>query len=258
MPINQMTSDKDCTHIDASTSLIDDADYAVVMTPLENKCVREEIGIKPKIMMPFFIGGESYDFKKDDGDVVLNTYMLFCGILMTWFKPKQYRLRWPPEKLRVYLLGVLDNLWREFDVDSLEELILGVSAEVQNDHGALPASRILSAGHDILPDSALIHVEMIMNMWFIARNGEERARNLALDVITYVFPELDTEAVEQSLVEELDYIYMASLSLSGQQAECTRHFWQTAAKRVGDPALKKLMVALADCQLTDIECCRDG
>ena len=83
-----MTLDKGDALIDADTSLIDDGEYAIVMISVENKWAGKDAGTKPQIKLPFFIGGESYDFKKDDGDVELNTYMLFCGILMTWPKPK--------------------------------------------------------------------------------------------------------------------------------------------------------------------------
>ena len=209
--------------------------------------------LEAPIQMPYFVGGDAFERMEQKQGVTLDSYMLICGILKTWFEPDKYCMDGSPDKLREFLFVVLEDIRRVYEADSLEQLILDVASKVRADHGSLPASRILTAGCNIFPNNAFIRSDLIMDVWFILEHTKQVDRANALEMIVAVFSSIDMDALENHLIEVLDYIYMVSLSFLGRSEECNQYFWKTASKRVERPTLKTRMVDLSEGRVEDFE-----
>ena len=232
---------------------IDDGKHAMVLKFMDDGWADSLTDLEAPIQMPYFVGGEAFERLEQKQGITLTSYMLICGILKTWFEPDKYCMDGSPDKLKDFLLVVLDDIRREFNADSLEQLILDVATRVRADHGSLPASRILTAGCDIFPESAFIRSDLIMDVWFILEHTKQVDRPGALEMIVNVFTGVDADTLEDDLVKVLDYIYMVSLSFLERHEECNQYFWQTASKRVEHPKLKTLMVDLSEGRVEDFE-----
>ena len=235
---------------------VDDGKHAMILKFMDDGWADALTDLEAPIQMPYFVGGEAFERMEQKEGVTLDSYMLICGILRTWFEPDKYCMDGSPDKLREFLLVMLEDIRRVFNADSLEQLILDVASKVRADHGSLPASRILTAGCDIFPVSAFIRSDLIMDVWYILEHTKQVDRANALEMIVSVFSGIEMDALEEHLVEMLDYIYMVSLSFLGRREECSRYFWQTASRRVERPALKTRMVALSEGRVEDFECYR--
>jgi len=232
---------------------IDDGKHAMILKFMDDGWADALTDLEAPIQMPYFVGGEAFERMEQKQGVTLGPYMLICGILRTWFEPDKYCMDGSPDMLREFLLVVLEDIRRMFNADSLEQLILDVASKVRSDHGSLPASRILTAGCDIFPESAFIHSDLIMDVWFILEHTKQVDRASALQTIVNTFSWIDMDKLEGDLVEVLDYIYMVSLSFLGRHEECNQYFWQTAARRVESPVLKTHMVDLSEGRVEDFE-----
>jgi len=146
--------------------------------------------------------------------------------------------------LRRFLKDLLEALRRDFGVDSLETLILDAAAVVRGRHGALLASRILTAGHNLRPASSKIRSDLIRDVWSVLETTEQVDRPSAFAFLVKVYRGIDFAEVDERVVEVLDYICFVALSFLGQFDGRTRFFWGTASKRVQNPVLKRRMLAL--------------
>lgn len=232
---------------------IDDGKHAMILKFMDDGWADALTDLEAPIQMPYFVGGAAFERMERKQGVTLDAYMLVCGILITWFDPGKYCMDGSPDPLREFLLVVLEDIRRVFEADSLEQLILDVASKVRADHGSLPASRMLTTGCDILPESAFIHSDLIMDVWYILAHTKQVDRASALELIVNAFSWIDMDALEDHLVEMLDYIYMVSLSFLGRHAECNQYFWQTAAKRVGRHVLKTRMLELSEGRVEDFD-----
>ena len=232
---------------------VDDGKHAMVLKFMDDGWADSLTDLEAPIQMPYFVGGEAFERLEQKQGLTLTSYMLICGILKTWFEPDKYCMDGSPDKLKEFLLVVLDDIKREFNADSLEQLILDVACTVRADHGALPSSRILTAGCNIFPESVFIRSDLIVDVWFILEHTKQVDRPGALEMIVNVFTGVDADTLEDDLVKVLDYIYMVSLSFLERYEECNQYFWQTASKRVEHPKLKTLMVDLSEGRVEDFE-----
>ena len=232
---------------------VDDGKHAMVLKFMDDGWADSLTDLEAPIQMPYFVGGEAFERLEQKQGITLTSYMLICGILKTWFEPDKYCMDGSPGELKEFLLVVLDDIRRVFDEDSLEQLILNIATTVRADHGALPSSRILTAGCDIFPESAFIRSDLIMDVWFILEHTKQVDRPGALATIVNAFTGVDTDTLEEDLVEVLDYIYMVSLSFLERHGECNQYFWKTASKRVEHPTLKARMVALSEGQVENFD-----
>lgn len=232
---------------------VDKGNYSMVLKFMDDGWADALTDLEAPIQMPYFVSGEAFERLERKQGVSLDAYMLLCGILRTWFEPDKYCMDGRPDKLRAFLMVVLEDIRRVYGAESLEQLILDAASKVRAEHGSLPASRILTAGCDIFPKNAFIHSDLIMDIWFILEHTQQVDRASAFQMIVNTFSWIDMDAIEDKLVEVLDYIYMVSLAFLGQHEECNQYFWQTASKRVERPALKTRMVDLAEGRVEDFE-----
>ena len=232
---------------------VDDGKHAMILKFMDDGWANSLTDLKAPIQMPYFIGGEAFERLEQKQGITLTSYMLICGILRTWFEPDKYCLGRGPGKLKEFLLVVLDDIMREFNADSLEQLILDVASQVRADHGSLPSSRILTAGCDIFPESAYIRSDLIMDVWFILEHTKQVDRANALEMIVSIFSGADMDVLDTDQIEVLDYIYMVSLAFLERNEECNQYFWKTASKRFENPALKTRMVGLSEGRVEDFD-----
>jgi len=245
--------DQSNTGADPLPPEIDDGKHVMILKFMDDGWADSLTDLEAPIQMPYFVGGEAFERMEQKQGVTLDSYMLICGILAAWFEPDKYCMDGSSDKLREFLLVVLEDIRRVYEADSLEQLILDVASKVRADHGSLPASRILTAGCDIFPENSFIHSDLIMDVWFILEHTKQVDRSSALETIMNAFSWLDMDALDAGLVEVLDYIYMVSLSFLGRNEECNQYFWQTASKRCQNPKLKIHMVGLSEGRVEDFD-----
>jgi hypothetical protein len=238
---------------DSLSQKVDDGKHAMILKFMDDGWAMPLTDMEAPSQMPYFVGGEAFKRMEQKQGVTLTPDMLLCGILTTWFEPEKYIMPGGREALRTFLIIVLNDLRLKMEIDTLEHLIIREARQVFADHGSLPSVRMLRAGCDILPDSTLIRSDLIMLTWHILEHAPNVDRANAMEMIVSAFSGMDSEVLQDDLVEIIDYVYMVSLAFLKQHEECARFYWRTASKRVRHPILKKRMNELSEDRLEDFE-----
>jgi len=197
-------------------------------------------------VMPYFVDGGAYGKLQEKERVELTPYALLCGILLSWFETEKFWMGEQRESLHGFLEDVLEDLRQGFDIPSVEEMILNVAASVRDKHGSLPASRMLTAGNNILPGSAKSSSDLLQDVWGVLEETDRVDRESAFKFIVRVYQGIDFKDVNTPVGEVLDYICLVSLSFLERWEERDSFFWQTASKRVSHPLLKERMFKLLE------------
>ena len=66
---------------------IDDGKHTMVMKFMDDGWADAITDLRAPIQMPFFVGGEAFERMEQKHGITLNSYMMMCGILITWFTP---------------------------------------------------------------------------------------------------------------------------------------------------------------------------
>ncbi len=195
-------------------------------------------------VMPFLLEGEAYENARGKGIVELTPIALASGILISWSEPKSSWKNEPPQRLYPFLLDVLDDLRVGLDVSSLEAMIMGVGAFVSESQGALPSSRVLTAGMGIVPESPGIRSDLIQDLWVMLELADEIDQESACELIIKAYRGIEFPTEIEPVFEMLDYICLVALSWLHRWEERNALYWQIASRRVSDPFLKKCMTGL--------------
>lgn len=197
-------------------------------------------------IMPYFVDGEAFSKLQAKEEVELTPYGLLCGLLLSWFETSKFWADRRPDDLHGFLEDVIEDLRRLFQAPSTEEMLLDVAAGVRDKHGSLPASRMLTASNQILPQSSKIRCDLIQDVWMVLEEMEQVDRVSAFAFITKVYQGIDFKALNGRPQEAIEYINLVCLSLQGKLNERDRFFWQHASKRVQHPVLRERMLSLIE------------
>lgn len=219
-------------------------EYTIVWKFMPDGWARGLSQSKAPGVMPYFVDGEPYRKLQQKEGVELTSYALLCGILLCWFEDENFWIGQTRETMDGFLEALLEDLRRGFGIPSMEEMILNAAASVRDRHGPLHASRMLTAGNNILPTSARIRSDLIHDVWAILEETDEIDRESAFRFIVKVYRGIEFEDVESQMVGRLDYFYLVSLAFLGRRRERDLFFWRTASKRVNHPLLKERMFRL--------------
>lgn len=193
--------------------------------------------------MPFFVDGEAYARLQRKESVPLTAYGLLCGILLSWFEPARFGAG-SEQQLRRFLHDMLRSLQDELAMESLEAMVLGAAARLREDHGPLLASRALTGGHNVLPDSSPIRADLMTDVWTCLETLDNVDRQSAFGFLVRVYRGIDFTAVDGRAVQLLDYMHLVALRLSGETEAAARFFWETGAKRIRNPYLRHQAITL--------------
>ena len=225
---------------------VDPGKYTIVWKFMPDDWARGISQLEAPGIMPYLVDGKAYERLQKEQGTELTAYGLCCGILLFWFEPERFWGGEPPESVHGFLQDVLGDLKRHFGIPSMEKMILGVAASVRGRHGELLASRMLTAGTNILPASSLIRSDLIHDVWALLEATDDIDRESAFGFIVRVYEGIDFDEVDRKAIELLDYVCLVSLALCGKQHEKEAFFWRTVSKRVTHPFFKERSLRLLD------------
>lgn len=169
---------------------------------------------------------------------------LAAGILLGW--PETARFGWSgePRRLHRFLAEVLAALVAPLGHPSLEALVLAAAAPVRARHGERPAARMLTAGLNLVPQSATIRTRLLLDLGALLERAEASERAGIAGFFVRVHAGLEARALASAERERLDYGYLAALTALGQLEARNRYFWRTAIPRARDPVLRSRLIGL--------------
>ena len=143
---------------------------------------------------------------------------------------------------------MLYNLCLRAHFDSFEQMVLVLSAQTRNRNGRLPALKMLMTGYRLLPRSAAIRSELIMDVWAVVEASTQVDRTCAFQLINKLYDGIDFERLNEQIFDILDYINFVALSYLGAYQKRNWLFWRVIAKRVRHKELKHRMIRLLNCR----------
>jgi hypothetical protein len=192
--------------------------------------------LHPPPVMPYLVPADRAGGFRPEG--------LAAGILLGW--PETARFGWSgePWRLHRFLAEVLAALAPRLGHPSLEALVLAAAEPVRARHGERPAARMLTAGLNLVPQSATIRQRLLLDLGTLLERAEASERAGIAGFFVRVHAGLEARALAPPERERLDCGYLAALTALGQLEARNRFFWRTAIPRVRDPALRARMIGL--------------
>lgn len=150
----------------------------------------------------------------------LNDLHLAKGILYGLYEPNPDNpraRRAEGKETYVYLMKVL---YKAFNSPSLEKFILDISANARDVNGTKASYIMLKVGRKLCPDSSLIISDLVMDLWDVAVQANER--NGTLKEIPPLVDAVDLNGVHPQAKEVLCYFGLCATVLTNDMARLDR------------------------------------
>ncbi|HIE11321.1 MAG TPA: hypothetical protein EYP62_06865 [Kiritimatiellae bacterium] len=172
---------------------------------------------------------------------------LIRGILLCWFEPEKYH--WDEARhgpLREFLLLALEDLWEaeRFGPFEPEEQVLFCADLERRKHRRLLATRMLAAGHAMLPTSTDIRVRLLLDTWDTLDEVPKAEQESVLEFLARLYRGAQLADLDSGIRERLALIHLQVLARLGRRGEQGRFFWRTASKQIREPETKQEMLRL--------------
>ena len=227
---------------------IDQKNSAILWEPIPAEWARFRINGPAPVRLPHFVSSEDLLKHNTAQALVLDETMLFLGVLHTWSEEGPVPFSAGQSSLEQYLKRLLYNLCLRSDFDSLEVMVLALAARVREQNGRLPALKMLMTGYRLLPRSAAIRGDLIMDVWAVVEASPQVDRKCAFQLINRLYEGIEFTGLDEQLFDILDYINFVALSYLGDYQRRNWLFWRVIAKRVRHKGLKHRMIRLLNCR----------
>ncbi len=224
---------------------IDKRNYAIVWEPIQAEWATFRISGPAPALLPHFVGGLAHTRHLAGKSIAFDETMLFLGVLHEWMAESPAGDKQSRER---YLQRMLYNLCLRSQFDSLEVMVLALSAKVREQSGRLPALKMLMTGYRLLPRSATIRSDLIMDVWAVVEASPHVDRECAFNLINRLYEGIEFERLNEQLFDILDYINFVALSYLGDYQKRNWLFWRVIARRVRHKELKHRMIRLLNCR----------
>ena len=223
---------------------IDEKNYTIVWETIPAEWARFRINGPAPALLPHFVSGQ----RQAGQELALDETMLFLGVLHTWLDDSPTPIVGGKQVLEPYLKRMLYNLCLRSNFDSLEVMVLALSNGIREHNGRLPALKMLMTGYRLLPRSAAIRSDLIMDLWAVVEASPHVDRACAFQLINRLYEGIEFEKLNEQLFDILDYINFVALSYLGDYQKRNWLFWRVIAKRVRHKELKHRMIRLLNCR----------
>jgi len=227
---------------------IDEKNYAIVWKPVPSTWTMFDSNGPVPELLPYLLYGNALVRHQSSQRVTLDEQMLLLGLLYVGWEagsglPATSNGSRPRDiKEMIYRLCLRSRF------DSLEEMVLVLSGKIRRDNGRLPALKILISGCRLLPRSAEIRSELILDVWALVEASEKVDRQSAFQLIINLHEGIDFERLNEQVFDILDYIHFVALSYLGDYQKRNWLFWRVIAKRIRHKGLKHRMIRLLNCR----------
>ena len=227
---------------------IDQKNSVIVWEPIPRAWAPFRTTAPVPARLPHFVSSAGF-MKHDSGHpLVLDETMLFLGVLHTWSEQGPVPFSAGQSSLEQYLKRLLYNLCLRSNFDSLEVMVLALAAKVREQNGRLPALKMLMTGYRLLPRSAAIRGDLIMDVWAVVEASPQVDRECAFQLINRLYEGIEFGCLDEQLFDILDYINFVALSYLGDYQKRNWLFWRVIAKRIRHKGLKHRMIRLLNCR----------
>ena len=227
---------------------IDARNYTIVWKPIPAEWATFRISGPAPALLPHFVDGRDYDEHLAGKSIDLDETMLFLGVLHAWTEQGPARFAGDKKSEEQYLKRMLYNLCLRSSFDSLEVMVLTLSTRAREQNGRLPALKMLMTGYRLLPRSASIRSDLIMDVWAVVEASPQVDRECAFQLINRLYEGIEFERLNEQLFDILDYINFVALSFLGDYQKRNWLFWRVIARRVRHKELKHRMIRLLNCR----------
>ena len=200
----------------------------------------QALGLRETLHVPFF--AETDDAAH--GRAALDPEDLLYGILIGYHEA-------PPlvnmADLRPRLGPMVTALGRGFRFDSTEDVILGVAANLHRDGMPDEARAVLTTGRTLLPHSAPIASDAVMNLWVRTAEAPATERDALWQEIHRVVSGIDYAGVRPDIRQSIAFMHFVAVRCLGDADAIERVLHDEVFEHVEEPSLKvKVKRALED------------
>ena len=237
---------------------IDEKNYSIVWNRVPADWVTFRINGPAPAELPHFVSGAAHVQYLAGECIALDETMLFLGVLHEWLEDIPWleedrtagaSIKTPQER---YLKRMLYNLCLRSSFDSLEVMVLSLSTRLREQNGRLPALKMLMTGYRLLPRSAAIRGDLIMDVWAVVEASPHVDRECAFQLINRLYEGIEFDRLDEQLFDILDYINFVALSYLGEYQKRNWLFWRVIAKRIRHKELKHRMIRLLNCRPNEL------
>ena len=228
--------------------MVDQKNYRIVWEEIPQRWVPAHAASLAGVPLPHFVNGEAYQRFLNDKPIAFDRSMLLLGILYTWLEKDARWVMQDQHTLKSSIVTLVHNLCFISEFESLEGMLLSLGSKVREQNGRLPAIKILMAGHRLLPRSANLRSELIMDIWALVEATSQVDQQSAFGLIRHLYDGIEFETLDEQIFDILDYINFVALSYLGDYQKRNWLFWRVIAKRIRHKELKHQMIRLLNCR----------
>jgi len=192
----------------------------------------EATGAHDGLFVPLFLTGKDLEIFEQSGGYAFYPFNVLRGILVgLQDEPPTIDL----SSIKPFLLKGLFLLQSEFDLPTMEDLILSCSAHIRENQGVDPSICSLRTGREALPNSQKIASDLIMTIWRKAVNIKSESM---LSEIGRIGQEIDPANVDSTIAPNLVYIVFVALFLSKSKELAIDYYTNSVLKYVKEGILR--------------------
>jgi len=183
------------------------------------------------VSFPFLLDGDEYSALQSGRPTRLDDRALMLGILVAYNDPSPFTDTSSPTQLDEALADLVAVL----RAPSLEVALLDASAHLRERHGLETARVALVTATKIVPASAMIRSDLIMNCWSLLGELSGADREAALQQIVEAYREADLSLIDTDAAEHVAFAQLVALCvLPGQQSAKETFIRSSAILRIRD------------------------
>ena len=187
--------------------------------------------------LPFFIWGADFRALQNKENVELREEQLLEGILYGLDEFDHHPGFWHRTQDRdiyLYLLRVLEN---GFKFESREKMVLEVAAHLRERNGNVPSRIVLEVGKGLVPQSAAIKSDLILDLWAVL--PQDGTGKELLEEIIGLVPQIKLDEINPNAKEAVCYYGLCATVLLGRTDAIQRYLEAYILPNVTIPKLKE-------------------
>ncbi len=216
--------------------------FSIVWRRLERHVVEDwELPAREGLVVPFFVDEHDSKGARAENDASLEPYDLLRGLLVAY---KDDAPGDEPAAFRAAAAAIVDRLGREFGLATPEETILKVAVRMREEYSVALSRTVLEAGAALLPDSAKIRADLIVDLWFSAEHGAAPDLAGIFEAIADHARRIDLDAIDRSAAELPVYANAVALHYLGRNDERDAYIRDVVSRRVRRPEFRERIARL--------------
>jgi len=178
-------------------------EYSIIWKQLsKGSVIGKHLNVSEDFALPYFVdGNDKQNFEQSSLDN-LSQFHLLRGILMGYFDKPPIFINTHIFKLKT--ATILEDLQKHFDYDTIENLILNISAYIRKENGVNASFKALLAGSDICPESSKIKFDCCTDLYNLLARDQFHDKGWGKKKLGDLLQQIEISEINTEFISQID------------------------------------------------------